>query len=186
MEVSAREAYNEAHAVMENIINAHRGWGGSCDAMVLGKGAHCLRPPSPSRTRRAWQRDGPSRAGGVYFHSSPTRILSSIAARAAQRERLLLKRRLTGREERPFLAEHLEDESVPSSCKGRNVSSSKDALLEEGGERILLEGGAHALLEGHLAGGEEHPLLAGHHLKDGCAPFSEEGSVPSSEVVWLA
>ena len=55
-----------------------------------------------------------------------------------------------------------------------------------GGERIFLEGGAHALLEGHLAGGEEHPLLAGHHLKDGCAPFSEEGSVPSSEVVWLA
>ena len=99
--------------------------------MVLGKGAHCLRPPSPSRTRRAWRRDGPSRAGGVYFHSSPTRILSSIAARAAQRERLLLKGRLTGAEEHPFLTERLEDGNVPSSCKGRNVSSLKEASSEE-------------------------------------------------------
>ena len=104
--------------------------------MVLGKGAHCLRPLSPLRTRRAWRRDGPSRAGGVYFHSSPTRILSSIAARAAQRERLLLEGGLTGGEERPFLAEHLEDGSVPSSCKGRNVSSSKDASLEEEGGSV--------------------------------------------------
>ena len=129
--------------------------------MVLGKGAHCLRPPSPSRTRRAWRRDGPSRAGGVYFHSSPTRILSSIAARAAQRERLLVEGRLTRGEERPFLAEHLEDGSVPSSCKGRNVSSSKDASLEEEG------GSASSSKEGRMPSSKDTLL--------------EERNTPSSQ-----
>ena len=154
--------------------------------MVLGKGAHCLRPPSPSRTRRAWRRDGPSRAGGVYFHSSPTRILSSIAARAAQRERLLVEGRLTGGEERPFLAEHLEDGSVPSSCKGRNVSSSKDACPRRRGGAYppRRRGACPPRRTPCWRRGTPPPRRTS--LKDGCAPFSEEGSVPSSEVVWLA
>ena len=64
-------------------------------SMATGTGARCRRSPSPLRAG-AWRREGRSRAVGGYFHSSPPRMFSSVAAVAARWERALPKGRLEG------------------------------------------------------------------------------------------